>query len=209
MILTILTLFLAQPMPLELEGERIAISAQMSGEPLAVGRLSSFTVHFSLANGASASESGVPSPILQLDVPPSVKLAGKVLETYDELAKNEFLAAPYERLLRGDGASIEFELLAEPEPGASIGVIILAYVSEKEGTNPVFVRRRLELPVVPGVEARPGDDRDSHWGIDENLLQIGDLAASFDLPRADGSRLALEDVLHEQNVLVTTYRAYW
>ena len=49
----------------------------------------------------------------------------------------------------------------------------------------------------------------SKWGVDEKLLQIGDKATDFVLPRADGSEVALEPYLGEKNIIVTTYRAHW
>lgn len=185
----------------------IGITATLDATSLEVGNEYEFVVEV-FADDVSTSKAGIPAPFLQIDVPPSVKLTGKVLETYKELSKNEFLQAPYERLLKKLPARIGFQLVAPPKPDETIGLNVIAYIEGPEGER-TFLRRRLELPLAPGATAVPGDANDSSWGKDEELLQIGDRAAPFELPRADGTLVALESLLGEKNLIVTTYRAYW
>ena len=69
--------------------------------------------------------------------------------------------------------------------------------------------QRFELPLEPGVEAEEVAADESSWGVDEELLQIGDKAVDFELPRADGTTVKLSDYLGKKNIIVTTYRAFW
>ncbi len=48
----------------------------------------------------------------------------------------------------------------------------------------------------------------SKWGKNQ-LLKIGDKAAAFMLPRADGEKVGLKQYRGKKNVIVTTYRAHW
>lgn len=184
------------------------IAARDGVERLAVGEEHALVLEVDWA-GASAGESGVPAPILQIDVPPSVELVGEELTTYDQLKRNEFLMEPWERLVERFPATIRFRLVAEPAADETIGLVVLAYVSTEPGVDDAFLRRRVELPVQAGAVARPGDDADSSWGPDEELYAIGDRVEPFDLPRADGTRLDLSQRLGAGNVIVTTYRAHW
>ena len=191
----------------ELPDEPIGITATLDATSLEVGV--EYEIILELYPGeASTSEAGIPAPFLQIDVPPSVKLSGPVLETYTELSRNEFLQEPYERLLKQLPARIGFQLIAPPGPEETIGLNVIAYLEGPDGEK-LFLRRRLELPLTPGAEAVAGDVNDSSWGTDETLLQIGDRAAPFELPRADGTIVALESYLGEKNIIVTTYRAFW
>ena len=184
--------------------------AYMDGDSLAVGDTAAFVVEVLFPDGATASESGAPAPFVQFDVPDSVKLGGRYLETYDELAANEFLQEPYERLLEEQPTLVPFTLVAEPEPGATIGINVVAYVRPEGGDDGAFfLRRRLELPLEAGAMAEEGDPRDSSWGVDDTLLQIGDRAPSFELPMANGSTFSFASVLGKKRVLLTTYRAHW
>ena len=99
--------------------------------------------------------------------------------------------------------------MAEPAPDERFGLNLLGYVSTRPGEDDAFLRRRLELAVAPGAAGETVSAENSHWGADEGLLNIGDRAALFDLPRADGSRVALEQFLGDKNIVVTTYRAHW
>ncbi len=187
--------------------EPVGITATIDATSLEVGV--EYEIIIEIYPGeASTRDAGIPAPFLQIDVPPSVKLSGRVLETYRELSDNEFLQKPYERLLKQLPARIGFQLVAQPGPEETIGLNVVAYLEGPSGEK-TFLRRRLELPVAPGAEAVPGDATDSSWGTDETLLQIGDRAAPFELPRADGTMVALESYLGEKNIIVTTYRAYW
>ncbi|TDJ79882.1 MAG: hypothetical protein E2O39_00225 [Planctomycetota bacterium] len=191
----------------ELPDEPIGITATLDATSLEVGV--EYEIILELYPGeASTSAAGIPAPFLQIDVPPSVKLSGPVLETYAELSRNEFLQEPYERLLKQFPARIGFRLIAPPGPEETIGLNIVAYLEGPDGEK-TFLRRRLELPLTPGAEAVVGDEHDSSWGTDEKLLQIGDRAALFELPRADGTMVALASYLGEKNIIITTYRAFW
>jgi hypothetical protein len=186
----------------------VRVRARVKDEQLAVGAEHEIVLEIAWA-GASAGKSGVPAPILQIDLPPSVELVGEALTTFDQLKRNEFLMEPWERLVDELPATIGFRLVAEPGADETIGLVVLAYVSTEPGVDDAFLRRRLELPVKGGAVARPGNDADSSWGPDDTLYVIGDRVEPFDLPRADGSRLDLSQRLGAGNVIVTTYRAHW
>ena len=73
----------------------------------------------------------------------------------------------------------------------------------------VFVRRRVDVPLTPGAKVESAtESRRSNWGVN-GTLQIGDKAEPFELPRADGTTLALADRLGTAPLIVTTHRAYW
>ena len=188
--------------------DSINIAAHMMTPELKVGQTYEILIELSVEKGLSVSASGIPAPLLQIDTPPSVELVGKVITEYNELALNEFLQAPYERILKELPAKVEFKLIGEPSDGESIGLIFTGYVSSEDGKKE-FLRRRLELPVQAAVSAQMGDSRNSHWGTDPQAIKIGDLAPDFSLPRIDGSELSLSHYLGDKNILLTTYRAYW
>jgi len=154
----------------------------------------------------SASGAGLPAPILQIDVPKCVTLSGKPLTEYRELARNEFLQEPYERLINDNPLSVAFVLNRAPASDDAFALNVIAYV-ERNGEK-YFVRRRVALPVAPGATGRVAATERSNWGV-ENTLNIGDKADGFTLPRADGSTVSLDDYLGKTNVIVTTYRAFW
>lgn len=185
------------------------IQAVMSAEPLGLGESTSFHVSLTLPGAADASGAGVPAPILQLDLPPSVRLLGEYKRSYRDLARNEFLAEPFERLMKSREVTIPFELVAEPSEGASIGVSVVGYLSATEETPARFFRRRVELPVTAGAEGTPGNHRDSSWGEDEATLDIGDTVPPIALPVASGGEVDLGAYLGKQKIILTTYRAYW
>ena len=164
-------------------------------------------VELVLPESMDASAAGVPAPIVQLDVPASIRLVGEVLDTFQELSANEFLAEPYERLMKENPLVIPIEIVAEPGPKERLGINVVGYV--RSGKEQYFLRRRLEIPVRPLAEGEPVDPSNSHWGTDEGLLEIGDRAPSFLLPRADGSKVDLSAYLGKKNLIVTTYRAFW
>lgn len=186
----------------------VRVGARLAPGPLAVGDGSSFVVEVTGERGASTRGAGMPAPILQLDVPPGVTLEGEHLTTLEALSENEFLEAPYERLIEDGSATVTFRLDATPAEDATIGIVVTGYV-DGGPEGPWFLRRRLELPLVPGAVARPGDDADSSWGTDPERLVIGARAPLFELPRPDGTTVALEQFLGSKNLLITTNRAYW
>lgn len=189
-------------------GEAFSVSARLDTASIAVGNKYEIVLDWSVGEGLSSDGAGVPAPILQIDVPRGVTLSGKVLKKYGDLAQNEFLQAPYARLLKESPARIEFKLRKELTDGDKIGLNILAYVGSSESGEVTFVRRRLELEVAPNATATTAEPTTSKWGIGKRL-HIGDKAAGFSLPQADGTKVALKDYLGKKNIIVTTYRAFW
>jgi hypothetical protein len=174
---------------------------------LAVGSEYEIIIDVQYADGAAAPPAGIQPPILQIAVPDSARLGGRVLAEYNDLARNDFLQEPYERLLQQLPARVPFSLTRAPSADDVFHLNLLAYVTY-DGKE-FFLRRRLALPVRAGASARPVEPVVSDWGVDDKLLQLGDEAAEFDLPRSDGSWLALRDYLGDKNIVVTTYRAFW
>ena len=184
------------------------VSGSIPAESLTVGESYELHLEWVLKEGWSATDSGIPKPILQIEVPDSVKLAGQVLTEHRELAANEFLQEPFERLLDSNPASIKFELTKEPGDQDAIEFSVLAYVTDKPGEDGWFLRQRYTIPVTANAAAVASDPENSQWG-QGGVLQIGDEAPSFELPRADGSMFSLDDHLFNSNIIVTTYRAFW
>lgn len=189
----------------------VRVAASLPAQSLEVPGRYSFVVEVELPEGASSVATGwktdPAAPFLQIDVPSSVRLVGEPLTTYRELAANEFVAEPFERLLRELPAQVEFELIAAPGADEVIGLNLIGYVRSEE--EEWFMRRRLELPVRANAVAEEVSATNSSWSCDERLLQIGDDAAPFVLPQGDGTELALADLIGEKNIIVTTYRAHW
>lgn len=199
----LLALFASDPV-----GESVAITARLDAAELAVGGTYELVVELTFEEQVSAEKAGMPAPMLQLDVPASVELTGEHLTTYEELAANEFLQMPFERMLTDGSARVAFTLKEEPGKDDTIGLIVTGYVGGSE-QGPWFLRRRLELPLAPNAVARRGEDTDSSWGTDRKLLEIGQQAPVFALPRPDGGIVALDQFLGDRNIIVTTYRAFW
>ena len=189
-------------------GDAFTVSARLDAESIAVGDKYEIVLEWHVAEGLSSDGAGIPAPILQIDVPRGVTLSGKVLKKHRELAQNEFLEAPFERLLKESPVRIEFKLRKELTADDRIGLNILAYVGSSESGEASFVRRRLELEVAPNAEAKSAETTNSNWGTGKRL-HIGDKAAAFSLPQADGQKVALKDYLGKKNIIVTTYRAHW
>ncbi len=185
-----------------------SVSATIDAGSLVTGQEYDIVIDWKVAEGLSPGGAGVPAPILQIDAPRAIQLSGKVLRDHRELAQNEFLQAPYERLLKESPARIGFKLRKEPGSDDSIGLNILAYIGYGESGEARFVRRRLELRLAPNATATPAESTNSKWGKNQ-LLEIGDKAATFRLPRADGEKVGLQQYRGKKNVLVTTYRAHW
>jgi len=187
----------------------VRVSARLDAERLEVGREHELVLELELAEGLDAGGAGLPGAIVQLDVPPSVELAGEPLTTHAELSKNQYLRAPYERLVEEFPVRIRFRLTSEPGDGERLGLNVVGYLRAGEGERDGFLRRRLELPLEPGATGREVDPVDSSWGTEAAGLQIGDRATDFTIRRADGSELALSHFLGAKRILVTTYRAHW
>lgn len=187
--------------------EAMKVTASIDAESLEVGKEYALVVQTSFAQGVSASGAGIPLPLIQLQVPASVKLVGKELTSLKELSKNEFLHAPYERVMRGHEDRIKFTVMAAARPGDAFAINVMAYVSDESANDAWFIRRRLNVPLSPGAESREADANDTNWGVDQTL-KIGDTAADFSLPQADGATISLSD-FRGKYVVASTYRAHW
>ena len=185
-----------------------SVSAKIDASTLVKGEHYDVVIDWQVAGGFSSAGAGIPAPILQIDAPRAIQLDGKVLRGRRELSQNEFLQAPYERLLKESPARIRFKLRKEPNNDDIIGLNILAYIGSEESGEARFVRRRLELRLAPNASATDAASPNSRWGRND-LLKIGDKAAGFKLPKADGTMLALKHYRGKKNVIVTTYRAHW
>ena len=190
-------------------GDVLSISATLDAEELSVGSRYEIVLKVEIKEGWSAASAGVPAPLLQIDVPPSVELSGKVLTSQRELSKNEFLQAPFERLLKNGEEHIEFSLVKAPVAGERVWLNIMAYVSQDPTQDSFFIRRRFALDVKPRAQAVGVMAGKSDWGIDKHLLQIGDPADDFSLPKAFDPPIGLSNYLGQKNIIVTTYRAHW
>lgn len=188
--------------------EAFTVSARIDAGSLVTGQEYDIVIDWEVAEGFSPGGAGVPAPILQIDAPRAIQLSGKVLRGHRELSKNEFLQAPYERLLKESPARIGFKLRKEPGSDDSIGLNILAYIGSGESGEARFVRRRLELRIAPNAMATDAEPTNSTWGKNQ-FLNIGDKAATFKLPQANGEKLGLKQYRGKKNVIVTTYRAHW
>lgn len=191
------------------DSQTLAVSATLGPEPLLAGSEGAIAVELVLAEGWSAADAGIPRPLLQIEVPDSVELTGKRIETFAELARNDFINEPYERVLEIGSGTIGFKLSSEPEQGDVIALNVLSYLREGDSDEAYFLRQRLHLPLKSGAEATPADAAVSTWSGSESGLQIGAEATDFQLPRADGTTVSLSDFKGKSNVIVTTYRAFW
>ncbi len=185
----------------------VKVTATLDAETLDTGDQYDIVVDIDFGEGRSASGAGIPAPILQIDVPESIKLIGEEITGHRALAKNEFLQEPYERLLKKLPARIPIQLVKTPEENDRVGLNVIAYVGDDTASS-FFVRRRIDLPLAPNATAPATNPSKSDWGKNKTL-QIGDKAQEFKLPTAAGSKVALKDYLGEKNVIVTTYRAFW
>ncbi|MCZ6653051.1 MAG: hypothetical protein O7D91_08485 [Planctomycetota bacterium] len=199
-----LILFVSQP-----PGDVLRISATLDAEELSVGSHYEIVLKVEIKEGWSAAAAGVPAPLVQIEVPPSVELSGKVLTSQRELSKNEYLQAPFERLLKSEEEHIGFSLVKAPGANEQISLNIMAYVSQDPTVDSFFIRRRFALDVKPRALAVGVVGVTSNWGIDKHLLQIGDPAEDFSLPKAFDPPIGLGNYLGQKNIIVMTYRAHW
>ncbi len=188
--------------------DAFVVTATLASDALEVGDEYAVEIKVTLKDGWSASDSGIPKPMLQIEPPKCLKLSGKVLKDFRELSRNEFLREPYERLIKVGKSTVKFKLTRKPRANERIALNVLAYVSDESNSNAHYVRRRLLLPIKPNAVAEAGDAAESTWGV-VKTLQIGDKAKLFSLPQADGKRIKLRNYLGKKNILITTYRAYW
>ncbi len=199
-----LVLFVSQP-----PGDVLSVSATLEAHELSVGSNYEIVLKVEIKEGWSAAAAGVPAPLVQIDVPPSVELAGKVLTAKKELSKNEFLQAPYERLVKNPEERIGFTIVKAPGDKEQIVLNIMAYVTQDPTVDSFFIRRRFTLDVKPRAQAVGVAAGKSDWGIDKHLLQIGDPAEDFSLPKAFDPPIGLGNYLGQKNIVVMTYRAHW
>ncbi len=203
------TLFMASCLVMsEPDANTVQIDASLATDKLTVGQTYQIDLTLTLAEGWTTSKSGIPQAFLQIDVPDSVKLEGKVLTEFRELAKNEYVREPFERLIDPGRTEIGFTLISEPDPGDSLSLNIIAYIKSEDGNDNYFIRRRLELPLHPGAKAKETDATDTAWGIHDTLV-VGEMADEFTLPQYGGSSISLADYRGKKNVIITTYRAHW
>ena len=196
-----------EPSPAE-ELAPVEIAAWLDASELVPGESYAFGLEINLSEEADVGAGGLPELLLQIDPPASVRLEGPYLESYEELAKNEFLAKPYERLFEGTRVEAAFELVTAPAEGETIGLIVVGYLNPGGDAKPVFLRR-LELPLVTEAWAEPGNDRDSSWGAESSLLQIGDRLPDIELTALNGLNLNVNAERADAPLFLTTYRAFW
>lgn len=200
----------APPGAARLPQDEVRVAAYLDADALPVGEELTIRLSVEVADGTSLSKAGMPAALLQIDAPDSVRLAGKELTGYRDLARNEFLEEPWERALEGGETEIAFTLVSAPAAGEVIALNVVGYATTggEDGPRDWFLRRRLELSLTEPGDAVAVDPTTSAWGRN-GTLQIGDRAPAFRLPRADGTELDLADWLGERKVIVTTYRAHW
>jgi hypothetical protein len=184
------------------------VEAKLNAEALTPGQAYAITISYELGDGFTATEAGLPAPLLQIDIPPFVHLTGTYRDAFQQQLKSDFLHTPYEQLLSKTQSEIGFELKSPPAEGATIELNVVAYLQKIRPEEAYLVRRRLALPLTPAAVATEVDPAVSSWGPG-GLLQIGDKAEPFELPRADESTLSLSRYLGHKNIVVLTYRAHW
>ncbi len=190
------------------DGKTVKVSATLPADTLEVGKSYEFLVDVEFPKGVSPGDAGIPAALLQVQVPPSAKLTGEVLTEHKDLARNEFLQAPFERTVEEYPARIAFKLTKKPAEGEAFHLNVMAYTLKKSKKSAKFLRRRLALPLKPGATAKEVEATPSDWGGDKHL-QLGDKAEDFDLPSADDTTASLAQFRGKKNVIVTTYRAHW
>ncbi|RMF81537.1 MAG: hypothetical protein D6744_07085 [Planctomycetota bacterium] len=186
--------------------DALTVSARLTANDLKTGEPAEIVIDLKVAEGWSISDAGMPGALLQFDVPASVELVGRALTDYRELARNEFLRAPYERMIRPGETAVGFKLRNTPAADERIALNVVAYVGRD--SDSWLVRKRLELPLASGAEAVPADPSISK-STGDDTLQIGEKAVAFELSRPDGTRVNIGDVLGKKPIVITTYRAFW
>jgi len=168
-----------------------------------------FSIEIELAEGWAATAGTLDKPIVQIQVPDSCSLDGRYLSSHADLAKNEFIQQPFERLVALDEPTpVPFTVDAAPGESDAFRINVIFYASPGEDSATELVRARVELPVRAGAIARSIASVPATWGEGEEYGP-GDLVEGFTLARGDGTSLDISPWLGEKLVLVTTYRAYW
>lgn len=187
----------------------LRLSAQMPAQ-IAPGEPVEIRIEVAPGDGVDASAAGLPRPILQVQVPEGVNLAGRELSDAEQ-ARNEFLYAPYESMIEVGEHTLSLTIDDSLDPDATLGINLIAYVRRRGDDGARFVRRRVDLPLRAGASASSDEPAtNSEWGPPGfETLAIGDTVPDLELPRADGSIVRLRDLLSAGDVIVTTYRAFW
>lgn len=213
---TLVAALVAMPAPPTAGPEALTITATMPEAAPAGGTTFEVAIDVALGDGWTASDAGIPKPILQIDAPDGVVPVGAEPADFRAYSRNEFLDTPWERLLDPGVTAIAFRVESEPAADTTIAFNVIAYlvppgVERPKDAPPAdawFVRRRAEVPLTAGATATATTQATvSTWGPDDRL-QIGDMAPDFTLPRADGTTVTLS-ALRGKNVIVSTYRAFW
>ncbi len=202
--LACLTVTSAPPMDAPLR-----LSAQMPAR-IAPGEPVEIRIEVAPGEGVDASAAGLPRPILQVQVPEGVHLAGRELSDAEQ-ARNDFLYAPYESMIKVGEHTLSLTIDDTLAPDAMLAINLIAYVRRRGDDSARFVRRRVNLPLQPGAKASSDEPAtNSRWGPPGfETLAIGDRVPDLELPRADGSIVRLRDLLAAGDVIGTTYRAFW
>lgn len=202
-------------------GDGFDVTAEMASESLQVGKEHHFTVQIHADKAIDASfrtqtdeawQKGLRKPILQLEVPASVKLvpippSGGAKKTAAEKI-NQSLEQPFGRLLTDKTTQIAFQLLSEPQPGDTIGINVVSYAETGNPEEATLIRHRLQMPIAAGAKATKSTVERSSWGT-RDTIAIGDKAPAFDLPTGDGKRLKLTEYIGSKPIFLLTYRASW
>lgn len=197
---------------------RFELSAVMQTEPINRYKDATFTLRLEL-DPTSAAQLGIDPldelvtaahPLLQIDAPNAVHL---VRTTPDSMANSagmvqHFLEHPAGRRILARETEIPFRLIRNATPGLSLGLNVTAFVGTDAEGQARFVRRRLELPVVPGAVATAGDPSNTRWGSGEHLA-VGDRAEDLILPDLAGGETDLADLRAQGKVFLFTYRGQW
>ena len=78
----------------ESPSKQVAVSASLHSFGSADRKTYSAELTIRIPEGLSASTSGVPGVIVQVDPPPGVKLVGKRIQSFEDQRDNEFLMEP-------------------------------------------------------------------------------------------------------------------
>ena len=200
------------------EAPRFEVTARLAAETLAPGEETLLVVdievdgeiHADFSPRSPMPPGGVRKPVLQLEVPDCIELLDGPAEGRTARASlDHMFGKPYGRLLDAKHTEIPVRLVSEPADGDEIGLNVVNYLGDEHSTEATFVRRRLQLPVEGGAEAKPVPADRSGWGTDESLA-IGDPVADFDLPDGRGKRITMKEWLgRKRPVFAFTYRSSW
>ncbi|MCH7994918.1 MAG: hypothetical protein IIB57_10820 [Planctomycetes bacterium] len=171
----------------QLPEDAVGVSARLDASELTVGEDYEIILDINLKDGWSISTAGIGGAILQIDVPRSIRLSGKVLKSKKELAENEFLAAPYERLLVEFPAHIAFTLKKEPKESDRIALNVLAYASTRGRTRSTSSANDSNWPFLP--ERRLSRSmRQRAIGVAATVFKSGTRRRSSNCPRPTAAR---------------------